>query len=146
MKILRLQENSAKEVANSPSIHATSSQPRKVRHHICHACKTCHQSKGGKPRWIRAWHVDFTWIHGPTRASKPPQEHVYTEDWLEDPQDNHLDKHTPSGAIGGRPTPQVGWTDLVPATQGLPHGGSWLVPHSIPGCLQLFHTGAQAYK
>jgi hypothetical protein len=54
--------------------HATSPQPRKACHLGSHACKPCHQSKGGKPWRIRGWHVDVTWIEGPTgtqTASKP---------------------------------------------------------------------------
>jgi hypothetical protein len=58
---------SVKEVTNSPSmVHATSPQPRRGCHLGFHACKPCHQSKGGTSRRIRGRHVDVTWIEGPT--------------------------------------------------------------------------------
>jgi hypothetical protein len=113
-----LQENKHKEVANSLSmIHATSPQLRSGCHVKCHACKPCHQSKGGKPRRIRAWHMDFTWIHGPTRAPKTPQEHVYTRDRPKAPHDSHPKEARPEwGHMGvswplDRPNrPWVGWS------------------------------------
>jgi hypothetical protein len=73
----------------------------KLSHLRCRACMPHHQSKGGKPQRIRVLHMDFTWIHGPTRAPKPPQEHVHTEDQLKDPQDSHPeDKFPPRSSDG----------------------------------------------
>jgi hypothetical protein len=67
------------------SCHVTSRNGCHLRCHVCkpshlrcHACTPCHQSKRSKSQRIRTWHMDFTWIHGPTRAPKLPQEHVYT--------------------------------------------------------------------
>jgi hypothetical protein len=49
--------------------------------------------------------MDFTWIHGPTRAPKAPQEHVYTEDRPKGPRDSHPEKaHLEGARLGvGRP-------------------------------------------
>jgi hypothetical protein len=49
--------------------------------------------------------MDFTWIHGPTRAPKLPQEHVYTRDRLKGPEDSHPEEvHLEWGPPGvGRP-------------------------------------------
>jgi hypothetical protein len=49
---------------------------------------------------------DFTWIHGPTRVPKPPQEHVYTGDRLKDPQDSHPKEAHPEWGPPGIARPQ----------------------------------------
>jgi hypothetical protein len=150
LEIMWLQENKHKrsgKLTFYDSCHVTSRNGCHLRCHACklshlrcHACTPCHQSKGGKPRRIRAWHVDFTWIHGPTRVSKPPQEHMYTGDRPKGPQDSHPEKaHLEWGPPGidrpkDRPKrPWVGWSwastwRLSIGPRGHPRGVSLLVP------------------
>jgi hypothetical protein len=114
----------------------------KLSHLRCHACTPCHQSKKGKPQRIRAWHMDFTWIHGPTRAPKRPQEHMYTRDRPKGPQDIHLEestsrKHTPSGVHLGSADPRIDRTNRGSADPGLPRGACPLVLEVVPG---VFHS------
>jgi hypothetical protein len=121
------------------SCHVTSSNGYHLRCHACklshlrcYACMSCHQSNRGKPQWIRAWHMDFTWIHGPTRAPKPPQEQLYTGDRLKGPQDSHLEEAHPEW----RP-PGIDWTNLGSVDPGPPRGACPLVVESIP---VVFHS------
>jgi hypothetical protein len=117
----------------------------KISHLRCHACMPCHQSKRGKPRRIRAWHVDFKWIHGPTRVPKPPQEHVYTGDQLKGPQDSHLEEAHPEWVPPGVGRPRIGQTDLGSADAGPPCGTCPLILEAIPGCFTPC-VDAPAYK
>jgi hypothetical protein len=137
-------------VAFYDSCHVTSRNGCHLRCHACkpshlryHACTPCHQSKRGKPRQIRAWHMDFTWIHGPIRAPKPPQEHVYTGDRLKCPQDSHPEEAHPEwGPLGiGRPY-RIGRTDLGSVNPWLPCGACPLVLEAIPG---VFHSLRQCF-
>jgi hypothetical protein len=114
---------------------------RSSYHHKCHACKLshprcptcmpCHQSKGGKPRRIRMWHVNFTWIHRPTRAPKPHQEHVYIRTHLRAHRTATLRKHTTSGAHLGSADPRISRTDDGSVDPELPHGACLLVLEAI---------------
>jgi hypothetical protein len=73
--------------------------------------------------------VDFTWIHGPNRAPKPPQEHVYTRDRPKSPHDSHPEEAHPKWGPQGvsQPHRSAEPTLRPPPTQGLPRGASPLV-------------------
>jgi hypothetical protein len=130
-------------VANSPSmIHTTSPQLRSGCHLKCHVCTPCHQSKGGKPRRIRVWHVYF---HG---SMDPPERlnRLKSTCTLEIDLRAHKTvtprKHSTRGATKksadtgiGRPCdrsyrPLVGWS-------GPPRGAFPLVLEAIP---RVFHS------
>jgi hypothetical protein len=62
------------------------------------------------------------------RAHKHPDRLKIKWTLDEDPHDSHHEKAQAEVGPQG-----VDWTDLVSAHSGLPHGASWLVPHSTPG-------------
>jgi hypothetical protein len=86
---------------------------------------------------IHASHVNFTWIHGPTKVPKPPQEHVYTGDRPKGPHDSHPEEAHLKGAHLGWVDPWIGRTDNGSADPGPPHGACPLVLEAIPG---VFHS------
>jgi hypothetical protein len=81
--------------------------------------------------------MDFTWIHGPTKAPKPPQEHVYTGDRLKGPEDSHPEEVHPEWAHLGSVDPRIDRTDLGSIDPGPPRGACPLVLEAIPG---VFHS------
>jgi hypothetical protein len=81
--------------------------------------------------------MDFTWIHGPTRLPKPPQEHVYTKDRPKDQQDSHPEEAHPKEGHLGSADPWIGRTDLGSANPGPPRGACPLVLEAIP---KVFHS------
>jgi hypothetical protein len=95
-------------------VHATSPHPsglptRMPCMQTCqlgsHACMPCKQSKWSNPQRIRVWHVDFTWIHGPTKASKPHQNRVDTGNRPKDPHGSHQKKARAWGPTRGSADP-----------------------------------------
>jgi hypothetical protein len=150
-----LQENKHKrsgKLTFYDSCHVTSRNGCHLRCHACkpshlwcHACTPCHQSKRGKPRRIRAFLMDFTWIHGPTRVPKPPQEHMYTEADLRDHRTTPK-KHTPSGAHLGSADPRISWIDHGSVDPRLPHGVCPSDLEASTGCFTSSCAGALAYK
>jgi hypothetical protein len=50
------------------------------------------------PQRIRSYHVCITWILWPTRATEPPQTHVYTRNRPQGPLSSHLEKAQAEGA------------------------------------------------
>jgi hypothetical protein len=110
LEILWLQENKCKRSGTLTfydSCHVSqkrdaTSDPMHARHVI---------DPGGKPRRFRAWHMDFTWIHGPTRASKPPKKMCTLGTDLRTHRTTTQRKHTLSGAHRGSadPTCRPNW-------------------------------------
>jgi hypothetical protein len=99
--------------------------------------------QGKQPRRIRGRHVDVTWIEGPTgrqTASKPSGHRGPTLGPTAQPPRESTGR---SGPTMGRPTPQVGRTDLVSAHPSLPRGVSWLAPCPLPGCSRHSHEVVQ---
>jgi hypothetical protein len=106
-------------------------------HRMCHTCMPCHQSKGSKPRQIRArqWtsHVSM----GPLECLNRLKNTCTPGTDLRTHRTATPRKHTPSGAHLGSTDPRIGRTDLGSVDLGLPRGACPLVLEAIP---RVFHS------